>query len=121
MFKVGDVVKCVDVAEFTQRYGGSSGKLSDIAVGSSYTVTDVEVHSWHTKLTLDGVPGQFNSCLFEEPESAADSSEAAKTIAQQLKAEIFRLRQQAIGPASQAYINGWNACLDKVCEKLSAV
>lgn len=40
---------------------------------------------------------------------------------QQLKAEIFRLRKQAVGPASQAYINGWNACLDKVCEKLSAV
>ncbi len=73
MCQVGDVVKCVSVSEATQRYGGNSGKLSDISEGGQYKVTDVELHSWHTKLTLDGVHGQFNSCLFEKVESAGGS------------------------------------------------
>lgn len=80
MCQVGDVVKCISVDITTQRYGSNSGNLSDISVGNTYKVTDVEPHSWHTKFTLDGVTGQFNSCLFEKVESAAETSEAAKTI-----------------------------------------
>lgn len=38
-----------------------------LAVGQTYTLVDVEVHSWHTLVTLREFPGvQFNSCLFDE-------------------------------------------------------
>lgn len=38
-----------------------------LTVGEKYTVIDVEVHSWHTLITLNEFPDkQFNSVLFEE-------------------------------------------------------
>ena len=38
-----------------------------LTVGKKYTVIDVEVHSWHTLVTLKEFPNeQFNSVLFEE-------------------------------------------------------
>ena len=38
-----------------------------LIVGEKYTVIDVEVHSWHTLVTLKEFPNeQFNSVLFEE-------------------------------------------------------
>lgn len=40
-----------------------------LTVGEKYTVIDVEVHSWHTLVTLREFPDkQFNSVLFEEIE-----------------------------------------------------
>lgn len=33
-------------------------------VGRIYTVTDVEVHSQHTKVSLKGMVGKFNSVCF---------------------------------------------------------
>lgn len=40
-----------------------------LTVGQKYTVIDVEVHSWHTLVTLREFPDkQFNSVLFEEIE-----------------------------------------------------
>ena len=40
-----------------------------LTVGEKYTVIDVEVHSWHTLVTLLEFPNeQFNSVLFEEIE-----------------------------------------------------
>lgn len=41
-----------------------------LTVGDIYTVTDVEVHSWHTNVYVAEIPGvAFNSVLFEEIES----------------------------------------------------
>lgn len=40
-----------------------------LTVGEKYTVIDVEVHSWHSLVTLKEFPDrQFNSVLFEEIE-----------------------------------------------------
>lgn len=40
-----------------------------LTVGKKYTVIDVEVHSWHTLVTLREFPNKrFNSVLFEEAE-----------------------------------------------------
>ena len=66
MFNVGDKVKCVSVDIEFQRFGNSSGDLSNLTIGNFYTVTNVEVQSWHTKIEIDGVIGQFNSELFEK-------------------------------------------------------
>lgn len=40
-----------------------------LTVGQTYTVIDVDVHSWHTLVTLREFPDkEFNSVLFEEIE-----------------------------------------------------
>lgn len=40
-----------------------------LTVGELYTVDSVEVHSWHTRVTLKEFPGiEFNSVLFTEIE-----------------------------------------------------
>ncbi len=39
----------------------------ELTIGDMYTVIDVEIHSWHTLITLKEFPDkQFNSVLFEE-------------------------------------------------------
>lgn len=44
----------------------SMGELH-LKADAVYTVASTEVHSWHTLVTLEEVPGiQFNSVLFEE-------------------------------------------------------
>jgi hypothetical protein len=46
---------------------GINGAGHLLTVGKEYTLIDVEVHSWHTRVTLEEFPGmQFNSILFEE-------------------------------------------------------
>ena len=38
-----------------------------LTVGKCYTLVDVEVHSWHTLVTIQEFPDlQFNSCIFDE-------------------------------------------------------
>ena len=39
---------------------GSCNDSSILEVGKYYKVTNVEVHSWHTKIELQGVEGKFN-------------------------------------------------------------
>lgn len=40
-----------------------------LTVGDTYTLIDIEVHSWHTIVWLGEFPGvEFNSCCFEEME-----------------------------------------------------
>ena len=43
---------------------GSCDDSSNLEVGKYYKVTNVEVHSWHTKIELQGVEGKFNSVCF---------------------------------------------------------
>lgn len=46
-----------------------------LTVGKVYTVVDVEVHSWHTLVTLKEFPGrQFNSAHFEEIDAKPDKT-----------------------------------------------
>jgi hypothetical protein len=39
------------------------GKL--LTIGKSYRVRDVEIHSCHTKVFLEGIEGKFNSVSFQ--------------------------------------------------------
>ena len=48
---------------------GFKGHGHLLTVGKEYTLIDVEVHGWHTRVTLEEFPGiQFNSILFDEIE-----------------------------------------------------
>ena len=45
---------------------GFKGTGHLLTVGQIYTLTDVEAHSWHIRVTLAEFPGvQFNSVLFK--------------------------------------------------------
>lgn len=46
---------------------GFSGTGHLLTVGIEYTLVNVEVHGWHTRVELEEFPNvQFNSILFEE-------------------------------------------------------
>lgn len=57
-------VRCIDNSDDTWGVGGTGHLLS---VGKEYTVIDVEVHGWHTRVYLKEFPDvEFNSVLFTE-------------------------------------------------------
>ena len=59
------IVKCVEKYD-TPPY---SCDYELLEIGKLYTVTNVDVHSWHTMITLKEFPGkEFNSVLFAESE-----------------------------------------------------
>ena len=67
----GDVVVYDGSASDSQvNWGSNADPRKLLKPGARYTVSDVEVHSWHTKVQLVGVEGKFNSVHFSAP--AAD-------------------------------------------------
>lgn len=59
-------VKFIGASKSQNRWGSNDDPNEVLTPGEIYDVEDVEIHSWHTKLTLVGVEGQFNSVCFEE-------------------------------------------------------
>lgn len=57
-----DRVKFLGCTAEQQRWGNND--FPPCIVGRVYTVTDVEVHSQHTKISLKGMVGKFNSVCF---------------------------------------------------------
>lgn len=47
-------------------FGGHDDPRGVLIEGQAYEVERREVHSWHTKITLKGIPGRFNSVCFED-------------------------------------------------------
>ena len=47
------------------RYGGHNDPRPLLRVGEEYEIVSCEVHSWHTKIELDGIDGRFNSTCFD--------------------------------------------------------
>lgn len=39
-----------------------------LEVGKIYTLAGISIHSWHTEVYIYEIPGEFNSCSFEEIE-----------------------------------------------------
>jgi hypothetical protein len=52
--------------ERQKRFGNYTGDTDKLEVGRVYEVTEIEVHSWHTKYYLVGFEGSFNSVCFDE-------------------------------------------------------
>ena len=65
-FKVGDQVRYLGSTEEQVKWGSNKNPKGLLFEGDVYYVERVEVHSWHTKLTLRGVHGKFNSVCFEK-------------------------------------------------------
>lgn len=60
-------LKCVSNEDHGWCSGDENAHL--LTVGDTYTMVDIEVHSWHTLVWLEEFPGvEFNSSCFEECE-----------------------------------------------------
>ncbi len=65
-FKVGDYVKFIGCSKEQVNWGSNDDPNGLLFVGDTFYVEKVEVHSQHTKLTLRGVYGKFNSVCFSK-------------------------------------------------------
>lgn len=62
-------------------WGGNDDPRECLTRGDTYTVKRTEVHSWHTKIELEGWPGQmFNGASFEYLREAAGRSPAPEGV-----------------------------------------
>jgi hypothetical protein len=65
-FRVGECVRFIGCDKDQTTWGSNNDPSKIFFVGNKYYVEKVEVHSWHTKLTLRGISGRFNSVCFEK-------------------------------------------------------
>lgn len=65
-FKAGDSVVYIGCIDEQVRWGNNNDPRGILMENQTYYVEKVEVHSQHTKLTLRGVSGRFNSVCFEK-------------------------------------------------------
>lgn len=59
-------VKFLGASKDQVRWGGNDDPNAVLRVGERYEIADIEVHSWHTKIRLVGIKGQFNDASFED-------------------------------------------------------
>jgi len=64
MFIKGDEVMFIGCTKEQMNFGRCDDPRYILRVGSKYTVEDVDVHMWHTKIKLHGINGHFNSVCF---------------------------------------------------------
>jgi hypothetical protein len=64
-FRAGQTVKFIGCSKEQIAWGNNTDPTGILIVGDKYYVEKVEVHSTHTKLTLRGIYGRFNSVCFE--------------------------------------------------------
>ena len=65
-FRAGNTVKFISCLKEQIQWGNNTDPKDILIVGDKYYVEHVEEHSYHTKLTLRGVSGKFNSVCFEK-------------------------------------------------------
>ena len=58
-------VKFIGCSDEQVRWGGNDDPREVLAVGDVYEVERTDVHSWHTKVKLKGIDGNFNSVCFD--------------------------------------------------------
>jgi len=62
--EIGAKVKFTGCSEGQRKWGGNDDTSGKLIVGQEYTVSAFKTHSWHTKIVLAGVEGEFNSVCF---------------------------------------------------------
>ncbi len=65
-FRAGNTVKYIGCSQDQINWGNNDDPRGILIEGDKYYLEKVEVHSMHTKLTLRGVSGRFNSVCFEK-------------------------------------------------------
>lgn len=65
-FNKGDIVRFVEATDAQVNWGSNDDPREHLLTTTAYTVVDVEVHSFHTKIVLEGFEDlRFNSVHFE--------------------------------------------------------
>lgn len=64
--KPGDKVIFVGCSVDQINWGSNDDPNKSLSIGAVYTISEVDVHSWHTKISLEGFSGRFNSVCFEK-------------------------------------------------------
>jgi hypothetical protein len=65
-FRAGETVRFIGCDKDQIAWGNNTDPTGILIVDDKYYVEKVEVRSQHTKLTLRGVSGRFNSVCFEK-------------------------------------------------------
>jgi hypothetical protein len=65
-FEVGDQVVYLGTTDAQVNWGANTDPRGILNEGNTYIIEDIRVHSQHTKLTLSGIAGRFNSVSFEK-------------------------------------------------------
>lgn len=65
-FRSGDSVFYIGCIDEQVRWGNNDDPRGVLMEKQKYYVEKVEIHSQHTKLTLRGVSGKFNSVCFKK-------------------------------------------------------
>lgn len=73
-FSVGDVVRFDSCSEDQIRWGSNDDPNGVLQQNELYVVDYVEVHSQHTKISLSGIQGKFNSVCFSLVEESHATS-----------------------------------------------
>lgn len=62
---MGYKVRFLGCSEAQRRWGSNDDPSNKLYIGSIYTISMVETHPWHTKISVTGIDGKFNSACFE--------------------------------------------------------
>lgn len=63
--EVGEKVRYIGCDDEQIRWGGNDDPRSILEEGCVYTISDVDIHNFHTKVSFTGIDGKFNSVCFE--------------------------------------------------------
>jgi len=64
--RVGDKVKFTGCDDCQIKWGSNDDPRKTLIEGEIYEINNIEIHSWHTKISLVGHEGKFNSVSFEK-------------------------------------------------------
>mgnify|MGYP003313021300 FL=1 len=64
--KKDDVVQFIGCSHEQVLWGNNDDPNEVLEIGNTYKVSSVEVHKQHTKLTIEGYSGRFNSVCFSK-------------------------------------------------------
>ena len=62
--KIGDKVRYTNVTDHQVAWGSNDDPRELLYLNHDYTISRVDVRSWHTKVRLEDVRGTFNSTHF---------------------------------------------------------
>jgi hypothetical protein len=65
MFNEGDLVRFIGCSKEQIMWGNNDDPNSSLIIGKVYKVDKVDIRSSHTKITLEGILGRFNSVCFD--------------------------------------------------------
>lgn len=63
--EIGNKVRFLGCSVPQTNWGGNDSPTDKLMYGHEYIISDIEVHSWHTKISLMGIEGKFNSVCFD--------------------------------------------------------